>query len=559
MSIAIAILANKNLHRVAQVATYLSKQGVNVCVHIDAKESDKVFSKFCNEVPRTIRTIKRQVCEWGEFSLVDAELRMCREIFEQWPDTSHVQLISGDTLPIKPLTDLNEFLTDQPDTDFIESFAVDDNNWVTGGLGVERFTLRFPFSWKTQRRRFDIWVDIQRRLGIRRSLPDGLTPYIGSQWWCLTRETILAILDDPKRDIYDAYFRKCWIPDESYFQTLVRKHARKIISKSLVYSKFDHQGKPVTFYNDHLQGLEELEDFFVRKIWDGADLLYKNFLSNDKFFGTKEASTGSIGQKIEIATNRRKIGRIGLRMQGREPNKWHEPDIVTSHAYDVFVGYEHVISGFSDWIKKYSHRPTLGYVFDAEPIGFPERDLVGLGGISSHPKIRDVSPRCFLTNLVWQYRLDGLNFSLSVECDEEYQKILACDRNAHIHHIRYSWLFKLFNQNIENEQLLRRRASEMMSAENEFLVIAQSTKAKCQISTKNLSDCYSDTHAVFSKLAEQLSGKKKNGPLLVPKLQNMSDIGKFARRLKDIGVDLDMDKVLGLPQARPNSQVEINR
>ena len=51
-------------------------------------------------------------------------------------------------------------------------------------------------------------------------MPEGLVPHMGSQWWCLTRQTLSAILQDPERAKYDSYFRKVWIPDESYFQTL---------------------------------------------------------------------------------------------------------------------------------------------------------------------------------------------------------------------------------------------------------------------------------------------------------------------------------------------------
>lgn len=557
MNVAVSILANKNLRRVAQVAKYLSNHGMNVCIHVDAKENNEAYSKFCAEIPQSVVTIERQVCEWGAFSLVEAELRMCREIFDRWPDTTHVQLISGDTLPTKSPAELEAFLKTHSDADFIESFAVDDNNWVTGGLGKERFTLRFPFSWKTQRLRFDLWVDLQRRLGIRRALPDELVPYIGSQWWCLTRQTVLAILDDPKKGIYDAYFRKCWIPDEGYFQTLVRKHARKIISKSLVYSKFDHQGKPITFYDDHINDVTGTDAYFVRKVWDGAGDLYKKFLSDGNAINNESSNSASISEQIELATNRRKVGRAGLRMQSREPNRWHEPDITTACSYDVFVGYDNVISNFSDWQASQSSRQILGHVFEDCQIEFPEKDQIGPGGISSNQNIRDVSPGCFLANIIWQYRVNGLTFLLNVDSDTKYQKMLASDRNAKIHHIKYSWLFDLMRQNIENEQLLRRRASELMSAEVEFINIAQSTKANCHFFTRSLADCYSNSHTVFSDLTEQMTGKKTEGPLLLPQMRDAATIGTFARHLKDIGVDLDMDKVLGLAQARPNTQAEI--
>jgi hypothetical protein len=106
-------------------------------------------------------------------------------------------------------------------------------------------------------------------------LPEGITPHLGSQWWCLTRQTLTAILEDPRRPELDRYFRYVWIPDESYYQTLVRNYGRKIESRSLTLSKFDFQGKPHVFYDDHLQLLRRSDCFVARKVWPRADRLYR--------------------------------------------------------------------------------------------------------------------------------------------------------------------------------------------------------------------------------------------------------------------------------------------
>ena len=108
-------------------------------------------------------------------------------------------------------------------------------------------------------------------------MPAGLVPHLGSQWWCLTRATLSAILDDPKRAEFDRYFRRVWIPDESYFQTLARRHSRQVESRSLTLSKFDDQGKPYIFYDDHQRILQESGCFLARKIWPHAGRLYDHF------------------------------------------------------------------------------------------------------------------------------------------------------------------------------------------------------------------------------------------------------------------------------------------
>ena len=175
---------------------------------------------------------------------------------------------------------MQAFLATRPDTDFIESVTTEHVGWTVGGLNEERFTLSFPFAWKSQRRAFDLWVHIQRRLRLRRRVPEGIAPHLGSQWWCLTRGTLERIMSDPDGERYIRYFRHVWIPDESYFQTVVRRHSRGLESRSLTLAKFDFQGKPHVFYDDHLDLLRQSDRFMARKIWPRADALYRHFLSD---------------------------------------------------------------------------------------------------------------------------------------------------------------------------------------------------------------------------------------------------------------------------------------
>ena len=81
------------------------------------------------------------------------------------------------------------YLAERPRTDFIESVTTEDVGWTIGGLDIERFTLRFPFSWRKQRRMFDGYVKLQRRVRLSAAaFRRALVPHLGSQWWCLTRQ-----------------------------------------------------------------------------------------------------------------------------------------------------------------------------------------------------------------------------------------------------------------------------------------------------------------------------------------------------------------------------------
>ena len=164
-----------------------------------------------------------------------------------------------------------------------------------------------------KRQLFDRFVEIQRTLNLKRKMPNGIIPHMGSQWWCLSRQTLSAILQDPERSTYDRFFRHVWIPDESYFQTLVRQYSTNIESRSLTLSKFDFQGKPHIFYDDHLQLLRRSDCFVARKIWPHADRLYEAFLTDPAgAMKRSEPNPGKIDRIFAKAVERRTRGRAGL-------------------------------------------------------------------------------------------------------------------------------------------------------------------------------------------------------------------------------------------------------
>ena len=57
----------------------------------------------------------------------------------------------------------------------------------------------------------------------------------------------------PQATRRDAFFPTTWIPDETFFQTLVRHVVpeAEIETRTLTFLMFTDYGMPVTFYNDH--------------------------------------------------------------------------------------------------------------------------------------------------------------------------------------------------------------------------------------------------------------------------------------------------------------------
>ena len=103
-------------------------------------------------------------------------------------------LFRTDCMPTKSADYIHEFL-DAQDADFIESFDFFRSDWIKTGMREERLIYRHFFNERTQKWLFYKSFELLKTLGLKRKLPADLRIRIGSQWWCLRRKTVEAILD----------------------------------------------------------------------------------------------------------------------------------------------------------------------------------------------------------------------------------------------------------------------------------------------------------------------------------------------------------------------------
>ena len=62
-------------------------------------------------------------------------------------------------------------------------------------MKADRLHYRHYFNERKHKTLFYGALKVQKRLGLRRDVPRDMQIMIGSQWWCLRRRTIEAILD----------------------------------------------------------------------------------------------------------------------------------------------------------------------------------------------------------------------------------------------------------------------------------------------------------------------------------------------------------------------------
>ena len=538
MTLGFVMLVHPPLRRAGQVARFWAETGCPVVIHVDRRTRPGQMAELVESLSdlSNIRFSRQHACEWGTWSLVAASQDAAELLLREFPEVRHVFLASGTCLPLRPVSELRAYLDAHPRTDFIESVTTRDVPWTIGGLDAERFTLSFPFAWKTQRRLFDLSVRVQRRLGIRRRIPDGIVPHLGSQWWCLTRQTLSAILEDPKRTAFERYFRRVWIPDESYYQTLVRRYAQTIESRSLTLSKFDHQGKPHVFYDDHLQLLRRSDCFVARKAWPDADRLYRAFLAPLPAAADRaEPDPGQLDRVFARALDRRMRGRAGLYNQSRFP-RWDWENGKTAAPYNVLCGFGDLFEGFPVWLTQNAECLTHGHLFAPKRAEFADGQTTFAGSLPDHAALRDHNPRAFLSNLLWSTRGERQAFLFGPRDRQEIVKYIAFDPNARITVISGAWAvpLSLANRNFGD---LRREAAELQKIESAFLDDLRGPHVKAQVRITTMAAFLEAPIERLSALIEEIGPREPLGPMIeAPRLRRLDGFGRFLQTLKNQGM-----------------------
>lgn len=377
--IAFILLCHKDPDAIVQQAQQLTAVGDYIAIHFDARAPKDAFDRIQRGLagnPNVAYAKRRIKCGWGEWSLVQATLYAVEAAVDAFPRATHFYMVSGDCMAIKSASYAHDFL-DRSDIDYVESFDYFESEWIKTGFKEERLIYRHFFNERTQKRRFywSFWA--QRRFGITREVPADLQIMIGSQWWCLRRRTVEWILEftRERRDVM-RFFRTTWIPDETFFQTLVRHlvPAKEIETRTLTFLMFTDYGMPVTFYNDHYDLLLSQNALFARKISPEAKELKERL---GKLYASErdDFKISNEGRSLfKFLTGRGRIGRrFATRFWEAEASLGRERELLI-----VACKKWHVAKRLVEAIRHHTEIPAFDYVFNEEDTQMPD-----LGGIES--------------------------------------------------------------------------------------------------------------------------------------------------------------------------------
>jgi len=272
--IAFILLCHKDPKAIIEQANRLTAAGDAMAIHFDASSDRAAYAEIkaaLGDNPNVAFAKKRIKCGWGEWSLVEATMHAVRAALDAFPRATHFYMLSGDCMPIKSAEYVHDFL-DNADKDFIESFDYFASDWIKTGMKEDRLIYRH-------------WFNERGRRDVRR------------------------------------FFKTTWIPDETFFQTLVRHlvPSEEIESRSLTFLMFSDYGMPVSFYNDHYDLLLSQDYLFARKISPGAVEL-KSRLGTLYASQRMDFETSNEGQTLfKFLTGRGRVGRrFGPRVWERQ-------------------------------------------------------------------------------------------------------------------------------------------------------------------------------------------------------------------------------------------------
>jgi hypothetical protein len=402
--IAYILLCHKDPEAIIKQAERLTAVGDYMSIHFDARARASDYQRIRTALDGNSNVAfahTRIKCGWGEWSLVQATLHAVETAVEAFPRATHFYMLSGDCMAIKTAEYAHRFL-DARDADYIESFDYFESDWIKTGWTEERLIYRHVFNERTQKKLFYGAFELQRRLGLKREIPADIQVQIGSQWWCLRRRTIEWIIDftRKRRDVM-RFFRTTWIPDETFFQTLVRHLVpeQEIETRTLTFLMFSDYGMPVTFYNDHYDLLLSQDFLFARKISPEARELKRRLGQLYAAEGVRFQISNEGRSLYSFLTGRGRIGRrFAMRFWETESTLGRERELMI-----VVCKKWHVAKRLLDRIRQVTNVPAIEYLFNEEGTPLPD-----LGGIQTTLWKRTRHRRALMRMLFDYYETDRL-------------------------------------------------------------------------------------------------------------------------------------------------------
>ena len=288
----------KNPNQVLRLVKTLRSGSLESVVLIHHDYSKSYLDPAAFERTSGVHIMKTHTVEWGDNSMNDMWLKGFEWLKENSIDFAWFVNLSGQDYPVRPLSDLEDFLKNTSYDGFMAHGEARDVSLWGADRNEDRTHFcyyklpHFPYYYKFPSI-LKKWMSILRtsinkvqpfirikpyphrlktRLGLRR-ISTPFTPifkcYRGPTWWTLSHECIKYILESVKNNPYLLrYYQRSLIPEESFFHSIVlNNHAMKIANRKLHYVMWRSSASahPNVLISEDLDRIVTSKQFFARK------------------------------------------------------------------------------------------------------------------------------------------------------------------------------------------------------------------------------------------------------------------------------------------------------
>ncbi|WP_075983029.1 beta-1,6-N-acetylglucosaminyltransferase [Bacillus massilinigeriensis] len=275
MNLAYIIQAHNGKKQLVELIDTLLDETTDVYLHIDKKSS--LLYLELEEIYQYNSKVyllgERESVNWSGFSQVLATLKLMNAVKESNKNYDYVSLISGQDFPIKTKQYIKSFLLENKGKEFIEYRDIAQHYWR---LKCYNFFRENRNNRKLYMRIIDNLIRYPQKLFIRRNNFINLDLYFGSQWFTITYNCMLYILEFLKENPdYMKQFSFTSCPDEHFFQILIMnsKFKDKVINNNLRYIDWSSgKNSPEVLTSKDYESLKRSDKLFARKFDINLDI-----------------------------------------------------------------------------------------------------------------------------------------------------------------------------------------------------------------------------------------------------------------------------------------------
>lgn len=298
MHLCYLILAHTDPPQLARLIKALDGGHASFYIHVDSKCALDAFTSLVKPAANVHFLSQRVAVTWGAFSVVEATLLLIRAALGTRLGFDYAVLLSGLDYPIKPKSHLLDFFARQPGHQYLRYVSIVDTPDLAYKIRYYHF-MDLPW-WQRQ----TITVKLRRRLlrGLlpARSFLPNLIPYMGDQWWALTRDCLECIIRFiGEHGEYVDFYRYTHVPDEMFFHTIVLNSIfGQRTNQTVQTGRWRNLSRPVREAGDHIKYVDRNSARESPAILNAGD--FNALRKSDRLFARKFSSEKSLNLLMKI-------------------------------------------------------------------------------------------------------------------------------------------------------------------------------------------------------------------------------------------------------------------